>query len=63
MSTVKLTNILRDKLGAKNLGKKRFPDSTKRVWAIRDQEKWDVATESEVIKAYREAGMNSTMNY
>ena len=62
ISTVKFTNMLR-KLGAVNVGVKRFPGGRKRLWAIRNQEKWDVTIESELVKAYREAGVNPTMNY
>ena len=51
-------------VGAINIGIKRFPGGAKkRLWAIRNAEKWDLAIAADVIKYYREAGVNPTMNY
>lgn len=56
LSSIKLTNAMRD-INAHNIGQKRMQDNSKpRVWAVRNGEKWTLANETEIQRTYVNPG-------
>lgn len=62
ISTVHVSNTLRE-LGGVMLGQKRFEDGSKpRVWAMRNAEKYQLMSERELCSHYRAPGQYETKN-
>ena len=56
MSSIKLSNALRD-IGSLNLGQKRMLDGSKpRVWAVREAKAWATADEKAINEGYHNPG-------